>query len=96
MGTEAVGPTPEQKVQWEEEGYIVLEDALHGAQLQRLQAAFDKATVECKEDRLQRVARGEAQPTFFDIPDRCRARRDLCGHCRPSVLVWLAARLYRG
>ena len=69
MGTEAVGPTPEQKVQWEEEGYIVLENALHGAQLQRLQAAFDKATVECKEDWLQRVARGEAQPTFFDIPD---------------------------
>ena len=40
MGTEAVGPTPEQKVQWEEEGYIVLEDALHGAQLQRLQACL--------------------------------------------------------
>ena len=58
MITEAVGPTPEQKAQWEEEGYIVLENALRGAQLQRLQAAFDKAAVECKEDWLARVARG--------------------------------------
>ena len=57
MITETVGPTPEQKAQWEEEGYIVLENALRGAQLQRLQAAFDKAAVECKEDWLARVAR---------------------------------------
>ena len=68
MITEAVGPTPEQKAQWEEEGYIVLENALRGAQLQRLQAAFDKAAVECKEDWLARVARGETMPTCFDIP----------------------------
>ena len=68
MITEAVGPTPEQKAQWEEEGYIVLENALRGAQLQRLQAAFDKAVIECKEDWLARVARGETMPTCFDIP----------------------------
>ena len=68
MSADIIEPTPEQKVQWEEEGYIVLENALQGAQLQRLQAAFDRAVVECKEEWLQRVARGEAQPTFFDIP----------------------------
>lgn len=68
MSASVVGPTPAQKVQWEEEGYIVLENALQGAQLQRLQTAFDRAVVECKEEWLQRVARGEAQPTFFDIP----------------------------
>ena len=35
-------PTPAQRKQWDELGYLVLEDAIQGAQLQRLQAAFDR------------------------------------------------------
>ena len=29
-------PTPEQKEQWEEEGYLVFEDAIQGEDLKRL------------------------------------------------------------
>ena len=44
-----VGPTLEQRRQWDEEGYIVLPDALRGEQLQRLQVAFARAAADCKE-----------------------------------------------
>ena len=64
-----VGPTLEQRRQWDEEGYIVLPDALRGEQLQRLQVAFARAAADCKEEWLERVAKGEASPTFFDIPN---------------------------
>lgn len=66
---EAITPTAQQKKQWDEQGFLVLENALHGAQLKRLQDAFDRAFAECKEEWLQRVAAGEACPTYCDIPN---------------------------
>jgi ectoine hydroxylase len=62
-------PTLQQRKQWDEEGYLVLENALAGDQLKRLQAAFDRAAAECKDDWLDKIAKGEAAATFFDIPD---------------------------
>ena len=34
-------PTPAEKKQWEEEGYLVFENAIQGEDLKRLQTAFD-------------------------------------------------------
>ena len=62
-------PTPAQQQQWDEEGYLVLEDALTGEQLQRLQKAFHHWADAGKEQWLDRVAAGDAAPTFYDIPD---------------------------
>ncbi len=64
-----VRATIEQRRQWDEEGYLVLEDALVGEELERLQGVFARAVVDCKEGWLERVAAGEASPTFFDIPN---------------------------
>ena len=62
-------PTPEQKEQWEEEGYLVFEDAIQGEDLKRLQSAFDYWAAECKDEWLDRVEGGEAAATFYDIPN---------------------------
>ena len=66
---EAAAPTAEQKRQWDEQGFIVLEDALRGGELKRLQDAFDRAFAACKDEWLERVEGGEACPTYFDVPD---------------------------
>ena len=62
-------PTPEQTEQWEEEGYLVFEDAIQGEDLKRLQTAFDYWAAEGKEEWLDRVEAGEAAATFYDIPN---------------------------
>ena len=62
-------PTPAQRQQWDEQGYLVIEDAIQGAQLQRLQAAFDFWAGACRADWVERVARGDASPSWYDIPD---------------------------
>lgn len=61
-------PTPAQQQQWDEDGYLVLENALQGVELKRLQQAFDHWANTCKEDWLDRVQAGEVAPTFYDIP----------------------------
>ncbi len=61
-------PTPEQKEQWEEEGYLVFENAIQGEDLKRLQAAFDHWADACKTEWLDRVEAAEAAATFYDIP----------------------------
>ena len=63
------GPTPAQRRQWEEDGYLVFENAIGGGLLRRLQDAVDHWSVRCKEDWLASVARGEVAPSFYDIPD---------------------------
>ena len=63
------GPTPAEWKQWEEEGYLVFEDAIRGEMLDRLQKAFDHWAAACKEEWLDRIARGEAAATFYDIPN---------------------------
>ncbi len=61
-------PTPAEQKQWEEEGYLVFEEAISGADLARLQSAFDHWSDACKSDWLDRVEAGEAAATFYDIP----------------------------
>lgn len=61
-------PTEAEWKQWNEQGYLVFEEAIQGEELRRLQDAFDHWAAVCKEDFLQRIARGEASATFYDIP----------------------------
>ena len=63
------GSIDEQVRQWEEEGYLLLENAVQGEQLARLQRTFDHWAAACKDDWLDAVARGERIATFYDIPD---------------------------
>ena len=63
------GSIDEQVRQWEEEGYLRLENAVQGEQLARLQRTFDHWAAACKDDWLDAVARGERIATFYDIPD---------------------------
>ena len=62
-------PTPEQKAQWEEKGYLVFENAIQGEDLKRLQNAFDYWADAGKAEWLDRVEAGEAVATFYDIPN---------------------------
>ena len=62
-------PSAEDIHQWEEQGYLVLEEAVQGEELARLQQAFDHWAEVCKEEWLDRIARSEATATFYDIPD---------------------------
>ncbi|MDE2848668.1 MAG: phytanoyl-CoA dioxygenase family protein [Gemmatimonadota bacterium] len=63
------GPTPAERKQWKEDGYLVFEDAIRGEMLDRLQKAFDHWAAACKEDWLVGVARGELAATYYDIPN---------------------------
>ena len=63
------GPTEAQTRQWNQAGYLVFSDAIEGAELRRLQTAFDYWAEQCKADWLDRIERGEQAATFYDIPD---------------------------
>ena len=65
-------PTVAQKKQWDEDGYLVFENAIEGELLERLQNTSDYWTAECKPDWLERVAAGTAAPTVYDFPDALR------------------------
>ena len=60
-------PTEAEWQQWKEQGYLVFENAIQGDQLARLQAAFDRCAAEGMDAYLQRIERGEAIATFYDI-----------------------------
>ena len=62
-------PTPAQRQQSQDQGYLVLENAVHGEQLTRLQQAFAHCAAACKDAWLEQVARGQATATFYDIPE---------------------------
>ena len=51
-----IQPTKAQWEQWEAEGYLVLEDAIVGDELKRLQDAFDRCREEVKADWLAGIA----------------------------------------
>ncbi len=63
-----VQPTEAQRQQWEAEGYLVLEDAIVGDELKRLQDAFDRFREEVKADWLEGIATGTRPAAYFDIP----------------------------
>ena len=62
-------PTPEERQFWEDNGYLVLEQAMVGKDLLRLQEAFHRAAADCKEEWLQGIARGTRPAAHFDIPN---------------------------
>ncbi len=64
-----IRPTEEQKVQWEKDGYLVLENAMRGEQLARLQSTFERCCNEVKADWLKGVAEGSQPASYFDIPN---------------------------
>jgi ectoine hydroxylase-related dioxygenase (phytanoyl-CoA dioxygenase family) len=64
-----IRPTEAQRIQWEEKGYLVFENAIQGDKLRRLQDAFDYWSEKCKPEWLERIEAGEAAATFYDIPD---------------------------
>lgn len=53
---------------WKEDGYVVLEDAIQGEDLSRLQKAFERLSEESKAEWLEDVAAGKRSSSFFDIP----------------------------
>jgi phytanoyl-CoA hydroxylase len=64
-----IRPTEAQRAQWEQEGYVVFENAIVDDDLHRLQGAFDHWAEKSKPEWLDRIERGEATATFFDIPN---------------------------
>ena len=64
-----MGATSEQWKLWEENGVLVVADAIGGDQLDRLQAAFDRCAAEAKNGWLKGVAEGTRPAAFFDIPN---------------------------
>ena len=62
-------PTAEERQFWEDHGYLFLEQAMVGADLARLQAAFDLSARECKEAWLEGIARGTRPAAHYDIPN---------------------------
>ena len=62
-------PTEQQQRQWDAQGYLVLEEAIRGDELGRLQQAFDHCAAACKDDWLDGIAKGDSTPTYFDIPN---------------------------
>ena len=61
-------PTPEQKEQWEAEGYLVFENAIQGEDLKRLQTAFDHWADACKTEWLDRVEAGGSRCNVLRHP----------------------------
>ena len=62
-------PDPGELKQWEEQGYLVFEDAIPAGMLQRLQNTFDYWATKCKEAWLDEVSKGQLTATYYDIPN---------------------------
>ena len=62
-------PTAEQLHQWDEQGYLVIEDAVTGDLLERIQAAHTYWFEQCKLEWLDRVESADTSATYFDIPE---------------------------
>ncbi len=54
---------------WEENGYLVFEQALVCEELKRLQDVFDRAARDCKAEWLEGIAQGTKPAAHFDIPN---------------------------
>jgi ectoine hydroxylase-related dioxygenase (phytanoyl-CoA dioxygenase family) len=68
VATEPIHADEAQWKSWKEDGYVVLEDAIQGDDLSRLQEAFERLSEESKPEWLEDVATGKRSSSFFDIP----------------------------
>ena len=64
-----IQPTDEQRRQWTDEGYLVLERAVTGELLRRLHEAHVHWSEQCKEEWLERVEAAEFAATYYDVPN---------------------------
>lgn len=64
-----MGEAADLRQQFEEEGYLVIEGAISGSGLTRLQEAFDRGARAGKADWLAGVAAGRTPPGFCDLPE---------------------------
>ncbi|HCR18876.1 MAG TPA: hypothetical protein DIU35_15450 [Candidatus Latescibacteria bacterium] len=64
-----IGPTTKQRRQWDEDGFVVVEDAIKGEELKWLQSAFDRCARDAKSDWLEGVGEGTRSAAYFDIPN---------------------------
>jgi len=63
-----IRPTDAQRQEWEANGVLVLEEAIVGDELKRLQETFGKYAAEAKQEWLEGVAKGTRPAAHFDIP----------------------------
>ena len=66
---DAVGANEAQWESWKEDGYVVVENAIAGDDLSRLQNAFDDGLAAAKPAWLDNVAAGSQSSSFLDIPN---------------------------
>ena len=64
-----IRPTDAQRQEWEANGVVVLEEAIVGDELKRLQETFDKYAAEAKQEWLEGIAKGTRPAAHFDIPN---------------------------
>ena len=61
--------TGEQKLQYENQGFVHFPGLLDRGLVERVKRAFDTASANYYEDWQKKVAAGEASKAFYDIPD---------------------------
>ncbi|MDA0745367.1 MAG: phytanoyl-CoA dioxygenase family protein [bacterium] len=64
-----IRPTEQQRQDWEDEGYVIVEQAVAGDALKRLQAAFERCAIEARADWVKGIAEGTRSAAYFDIPN---------------------------
>lgn len=69
VAIEPVGADEAQWKSWKEDGYVVLENAIAGEDLSRLQKAFDEGLEATKPVWLENVAAGHQSSAYVDIPN---------------------------
>lgn len=87
VAIDTVGADEAQWQSWREDGYVVVENAVSGDDLSRLQKAFDEGVEAAKPTWLANVAAGHQSSAFMDIPDpfeQDEAFLDMVDH--PSTL----------
>lgn len=62
-------PTEAERKQWEADGVLMLERAIVGDDLVRLQKAFDRCADEARIEWIEGIARGTRPAAHFDIPN---------------------------
>lgn len=77
-----INPTEVQRKQWDEHGYVLIDHALQGEELRRLQAAFDDWAEQGKPQWIDRLARrGKPAGDGWTPGSGCRGSSFTDGAC---------------